>query len=65
MEQLVEGEAPDVASIPPGNGFARESGPGIRVDVHGRHLIFHAERDAMPVSEPTLHGSPHLDAVQL
>ncbi len=35
MEQFVEGEAPDVASIPPGNGFATKTGPAFALPFKG------------------------------
>lgn len=42
-----------------------EYGDGVRVAIHGKYLIFYAERDEAVVIERILHGSRHLDWVAL
>ncbi|MFB9948890.1 type II toxin-antitoxin system RelE/ParE family toxin [Rhizobium puerariae] len=43
-----------------------EYGQGVRVAVHGRYLIFYAEREpGIVVIERILHGARHLDWIEL
>lgn len=43
-----------------------EYGRGVRVAVHGRYLIFYAERESgVVVIERILHGARHLDWLEL
>lgn len=43
-----------------------EYGRGVRVAIHGRHLIFYAERETgVVVIERILHGARHLDWLDL
>ena len=46
---------------PARNRLREEYGAGARVAVHGKYLIFYAERGSAIVVERILHGSRHLD----
>ncbi|QJP15498.1 type II toxin-antitoxin system RelE/ParE family toxin [Starkeya sp. ORNL1] len=54
-----------IAEQPAACRLREEYGAGVRVAVHGRYLIFYAERDEAVVIERILHSARHLDWVQL
>jgi toxin ParE1/3/4 len=41
-----------------------EYGHGVRMTVHGKYLIFHAERDGAVVIERIIHGARHPEGLQ-
>jgi toxin ParE1/3/4 len=43
------------------NPVREQYGPGVRVAVHGRYLIFYVERENAVIIERLLHGARHLD----
>jgi toxin ParE1/3/4 len=55
----------ELTNYPAKHRMREEYGAGVRVAVHRKYLIFYAERDGLVVIERTLHGSRHLDWVQL
>jgi toxin ParE1/3/4 len=54
-----------LTNYPAKNRLREEYGSGVRVAVHRNYLIFYAERGDRVVIERILHGSRHLDWVQL
>lgn len=55
----------DLTENPARYRLREEYGSGVRVAIHGRYLIFYAERDGAIVIERVLHSARHLDWVQL
>ncbi len=55
-----------IADSPERHRLREEYGRGVRVAVHGRYLIFYAEREpGVVVIERILHGARHLDWLDL
>ena len=54
-----------IAHHPEAYPLREEYGPGIRMTVHGRYLIFHRLRGGALVIEHVVHGARHLAGMSL